>query len=71
MKKSKDGISSASKRRAAVIEDSRGNAASTVLPDGGEPSFLELAAELRKLTKGRKHTPAEVLQVKKEKGNDR
>lgn len=26
-----------------------------------EPSFDELAAELRKLTKGRKHTPAEAL----------
>ena len=27
-----------------------------------EPSFEELAAQLRKLTKGRKHTPAEELQ---------
>ena len=27
-----------------------------------EPSFWELAAELRKLTAGRKHTPSEVLQ---------
>lgn len=27
-----------------------------------EPNFLELALELRKLTKGRKHTPSEVLQ---------
>lgn len=26
-----------------------------------EPSFEELAAELRELTKGRKHTPAEIL----------
>jgi plasmid stability protein len=26
-----------------------------------EPSFDTLAAELRKLTKGRKHTPSEVL----------
>jgi plasmid stability protein len=26
-----------------------------------EPSFDRLAAELRKLTKGRKHTPSEVL----------
>jgi plasmid stability protein len=25
------------------------------------PSFWELAAEIRKLTEGRKHTPAEVL----------
>lgn len=62
MNKSEDGISSTSKRRAAVIEDGRGNAAFTVLPYGGEPSFLELAVELRKLTKGRKRTPAEVLQ---------
>jgi len=27
-----------------------------------EPSFRELAARLRELTRGRKHTPAEVLQ---------
>jgi plasmid stability protein len=27
-----------------------------------EPSFAELAAEIRKLTAGRKHTPSEVLQ---------
>lgn len=26
-----------------------------------EPSFAELAAKLREMTKGRKHTPAEVL----------
>lgn len=26
-----------------------------------EPSFMELAAELRALTKGRRHTPAEAL----------
>lgn len=26
-----------------------------------EPSFEELAAELRRLTKGRRHTPSEVL----------
>lgn len=26
-----------------------------------EPSFMELAAELRALTKGRRHTPAEEL----------
>lgn len=26
-----------------------------------EPSFEELAAKLREMTKGRKHTPAEVL----------
>jgi len=26
-----------------------------------EPSFDDLAAELRKLTRGRRHTPAEVL----------
>ena len=27
-----------------------------------EPSFAELAARLRELTRGRRHTPAEVLQ---------
>ena len=27
-----------------------------------EPSFFELAASLRKLTRGRRHTPAELLQ---------
>ncbi|WP_420959695.1 FitA-like ribbon-helix-helix domain-containing protein [Brucella sp. IR073] len=27
-----------------------------------EPSFDELAAEMRRLTSGRKHTPSEVLQ---------
>ncbi len=31
------------------------------LSDEIEPSFESLAAELRKLTEGRKHTPAEVL----------
>lgn len=31
------------------------------LSDEIEPSFELLAAELRKLTEGRKHTPAEVL----------
>lgn len=66
MKKIEDDIPSASKRRAArneaVTEEGHGNAPSTALPDGGEPSFLELAAEFRKLTKGRKHTSAEVLQ---------
>lgn len=28
----------------------------------GEPSFFELAAEIRKLTAGRKQTPSEILQ---------
>jgi plasmid stability protein len=32
-----------------------------VLSAEAEPSFDTLAAELRKLTKGRKHTPSEVL----------
>lgn len=32
------------------------------LSSESEPSFWELAAELRKLTAGRKHTPSEVLQ---------
>jgi antitoxin FitA len=31
------------------------------LADEEQPSFEKLAAELRKLTKGRKHTPSEVL----------
>ena len=31
------------------------------LSDEIEPSFETLAAELRKLTEGRKHTPSEVL----------
>jgi plasmid stability protein len=31
------------------------------LADEVEPSFEKLAAELRKLTKGRKQTPAEIL----------
>ena len=33
-----------------------------VLSSDAEPSFDALAAELRKLTKGRRHTPSEVLQ---------
>jgi plasmid stability protein len=32
-----------------------------VLADGNEPSFERLAADLRKLTKGRKQTPSELL----------
>ncbi len=32
-----------------------------VLNSEAEPSFDDLAAELRKLTAGRKHTPAEIL----------
>jgi plasmid stability protein len=32
------------------------------LRDEGGPSFATLAAELRRLTAGRKHTPAELLQ---------
>jgi plasmid stability protein len=35
---------------------------SRVLSSESEPSFDELAAELRLLTAGRTHTPAEVLQ---------
>jgi plasmid stability protein len=32
------------------------------LRDEGGPSLAELAAELRRLTAGRRHTPAELLQ---------
>jgi antitoxin FitA len=39
-----------------------GEALRQVLAAEDEPSFAKLAVDLRKLTRGRRHTPSEVLQ---------
>lgn len=60
-----DGIVARLKRRAArhgrSAEAEHREILRQALAQEDEPGFEELAAELRKLTRGRKHTPSEVI----------